>query len=180
MTDSPAPNAALPDDAPATAVSTTRPDVSPSLRGQGRLLALGITPRLRQSPVLDIVGQTIRDIHDLASLAQTVRDQQIETLRWIYVRGPAGAQQVVAVESISSRQPDAADLFLTEPGFDRFVRKNAQRYGRDVAEWPRNLQKEYLRRVEARATRGFADQRDRMRRLGATGFYLLHNHPSGQ
>jgi predicted RNA methylase len=164
------------------AVSAGRVAEAPLQRrggGAPRLQGLGITPALVRTHRLDIRGQQIRDIHDLASLAQVVRDPRTETLRFVYVKRTAGGHEVLATEALSSRLPDQSLAFLSTPQLRAFYRTHRRTHGEDLARWPPAVRDEYRALERAALSRFLADQRSRMARLGATGYYLVHNHPSG-
>ena len=170
------------DRAAASAVSTRATDRPARLRSKPILRALGIRPELVQSSRLDIRGQVIRDTadaRDLATLAQVVRDPRFETFRVIYTKAVEGGHEVLATEAISSRLPDAATVFLQTPEMRRIVKENTARHGDEMTKWPKAQVERYLAAQRAALTRFFVVQQRRMSRLGADGYYLLHNHPSG-
>lgn len=116
-----------------------------------RTLGLAITAPLERDGRIDLRGQTVQSYEDLARLAQVFRDPRYETFRIIYVKG----DQIVAHEAMTSRQPNQSLPFVSKKLLD------SDRLS-EVDEAPS---------LEA--------MHDRMRRLGADGYYLLHNHPSG-
>lgn len=160
---------------------SARMDVPPYLRPKPTVRALGITPALINTQRLELRGQVItRGAHDIASLAQVARDPRFETLRVVYVKtGPDGSEHVLATEAISSRLPDAVVGFCTTPALVSFQRANTARYGADVAKWPEAVRDTRDGLVRNASVRFLEGQRARMTRLGADGYYLVHNHPSG-
>jgi hypothetical protein len=100
---------------------------------------------LRSTGAAAFVGQQAKTPHDLAVLAQAVRDPNMERLFWVFMKGHEAVDTLV----ISSRLPGSSAMFpvTAHPGLSR-------------ADHIRLLQQ-------------------RMKALGADGYYLLHNHPSG-
>ena len=112
-----------------------------------RLPSQAYLDQLRTTGRSAFVGQKAATVHDIAVLAQAVRDPRLERLFWIFTAN----DQVVAVDAVSSRLPSSSHAFLT----------------------PRGQGVDSQARVIATLTR-------RMQRMGADGYYLLHNHPSGK
>jgi len=103
-----------------------------------RTLGIGIAKKLEKGRV-DLRGQIVNSIGDMAELAQVYRDPRVETLRIIYMKG----NKIIAHEGISSRMPNFSAAF-----------------GKNVSQ-------------------DIYKMKDRMKRMGADGYYMLHNHPSG-
>lgn len=125
-------------------VSRTRmqgADAERARQGGTRILGLGITEPLRRG-YIDLRGLKAPGVKDVVRLAQVYRNPKFETSRVIWMKG----DEIVAVEGISSRLPDASAVFVK--------RKTA--------------------------SQSFEEMRRRAKRLGADGYYLLHNHPSGR
>jgi len=72
---------------------------------------------LRQTGAAAFVGQLAPTAHDIAVLAQGVRDPQMERLFWIFMKG----NQAVDVVVVSSRLPGSSEMFPTgdKPGLSR-------------------------------------------------------------
>ncbi|HWW94295.1 MAG TPA: hypothetical protein VN375_13085, partial [Vicinamibacteria bacterium] len=145
---------------------------------------LGISPEYIGSDIpeelirngrIDIRGQNVRNEQDLAALAQIFRDPRYETFRTIYVKDG----RVVATDAISSRLPGASATFLSDARTEAFYRQISSAYGPDLNDWPADLRARYERLGDESLARAFYEISDRMRRLGADGYYLLHNHPTG-
>lgn len=147
-------------DRAASDVSTAGGTLARSARGVpagagARTLGLGITRSLIQTGRVDLRGQIVRTAEDLARLAQVYRNPSFETLRIFYLKGDT----IVAHEGISSRMPASSGVFISRGGLEGVPRAEADRL------------------IAARA---WHEMRQRMQRLGADGYYLLHNHPSGK
>lgn len=145
-----------------------------------QLRALGITPELVSRQRLDLRGHVIHGPTDLASLAQVARDPRFETLRVVYVQhAPDGTQKIVANEAISSRLPDAVTMFVETPASRVYARAAERAYGPDMRRWPQPVVDRLTALTRTAKAKFEAARVGRMNRLGATGFYLIHNHPSG-
>ncbi|HLE60145.1 MAG TPA: JAB domain-containing protein, partial [Thermoanaerobaculaceae bacterium] len=91
---------------------------------------------------LALVGHTVKDMEQLAGVAQVLRDPRIETLRLFLVDAEG---KILAQTAVTSRLPGHSWI------------------------WPRGMTEiRWMNRLERQ-----------MERLGATGYYVLHNHPSG-
>jgi hypothetical protein len=126
----------------------------------GSSLWKGFTERLGS----ELLGHKVRYAHDLAILAQILRDPRFETLRFFFVK----AGQVVMHTAWSARLPGVA-------AFGRSRRlaiaiRNARRNNVDML----------IRRSEFEVHHALASLRKMMDDSGADGWYLLHNHPSGK
>lgn len=101
----------------------TRPDTTPAQVELGRaalsdlisdrdrragatVLADGLTRDFTQTGTADLVGQTVRSPHDLATLAQVYRDPRFETLRFFLVKG----QEIVDHLGWTARIPGVASF----------------------------------------------------------------------
>jgi proteasome lid subunit RPN8/RPN11 len=116
---------------------------------------------------IDFRGQTVREgpegLRDLAVIGQIARDPRYETFRYFYTKGG----EIVGSEAFSSRLPGATNIH------EGVQRQPAGGFG--TAE----VDLEIARRRTDQA-KGFAGMRRRMERLGADGYYVMHNHPSGR
>lgn len=136
---------------------------APRRRGAGvRLIGLGISPEARaaRADFVEYRGQRVRNARDVARLLQPTRDPRWETFRVVYVDDTGN---VLAVEAVSSRHVRTTIPFIDTRGW------NVEAIGRaldadDVRAVPPSVWK----------------MRQRMRRLGATGYWLSHNHPTGR
>lgn len=99
----------------------------------------------------DFRGHRVSRADDLAAIGQVYRDPRFETIRMFYMRG----DRIVAHEGLTARLPSVAPLFKTK----RFV-PNEDIPNVDIHK--------HLYRMK-----------HRMNRLGADGYYFMHNHPSG-
>lgn len=132
----------------------------PGRAGAGlRTVGLGISPELIRTGRIDLRGRPVATVHDLAQLAQVYRDPRFETLRIIYTKGG----QIVAHEGVTSRLPSSTAAFITSPAQQETLKR---------------LHGPIVANTLTRA-RHFELMRRRMQRLGADGYYLIHNHPSG-
>jgi hypothetical protein len=154
----------------------------PGVRGQNesqgnqtRLLGLGITPELVRAGRVDLRGHQVRDEADIATIGQVYRDPRFETFRIIYVNG----DNVVATEGISSRLPDSTAAFVTNRFALRYYNQASKKYGPNRMDWPSAARDRYHQLIREGEGRALNDMRLRMHRLGADGYFLLHNHPSG-
>jgi len=116
---------------------------------------------------IDFRGQTVREgpegLRDLAVIGQIARDPRYETFRYFYTKGDT----IVGSEAFSSRLPGATNIH------EGVQRQPAGGFG--MAE----VDLEIARRRTDQA-KSFAGMRRRMERLGADGYYVMHNHPSGR
>lgn len=123
-----------------------------------RNIGIGITASLINTGKIDLRGFTARDAREIAIHAQVYRDPRFETLRIIYMKGDV----IVGHEGITSRLPSRASA----------IEHNVVR-----ADY--NSDSEYKFAMRSANGAYFRGVRDRMRRLEADGFYMIHNHPSG-
>ena len=118
---------------------------------RGKIYGLGITRKLVNDGVVSLVGQKAKSAADLAEIAQVLRHHGYEKFHYVYVDD---AGNVKFHETVTARLPANAPIFLPE----------------DVHQG--NNSGEYLENAKRRIV-------DNMRRFGASKFYLIHNHPSG-
>jgi len=104
--------------------------------GRPSVLGLAINRDFREDGGTSFTGQKVSHPHDLAVMAQVLRDPRFETFRIFYTKGDAIAGQA----TFSSRLPGS--VYLTEHFKERVA--------------------------------------DGMRRFGADGYWMMHNHPSGK
>lgn len=110
----------------------------------------------------DLVGQRVESPQDLATLAQILRDPRFETLRIFYTKDG----EVIGHTGMTSRLPGVTAFVAVLP------------HGRDV-----HTESQYQQREQAVGDAlqvRYVEMRDTMGRLGADGYWLLHNHPSGR
>ena len=122
-----------------------------------RTLGLGISAEYIQKGFIDFRGKTIESPEQLALLAQVYRDPRYETLRIIYTKGDI----IVGHEGITSRLPNASVAFFNVPNREETT-----------------SDEEYYRKCRQGQVRHFMGMLNRMERLDADGYFLLHNHPS--
>lgn len=159
----------------------TRPEITPEQKQVGLAAAKALFHRDRraggsilgsalwrdfiQHKGAELVGQTARSAHELALLAQILRDNRFETLRFFFLKDG----RIVGHTGLSSRLP----------GMTSFLRSRALALRRSRA---RGL--EQVAQYEREAAGSYKAQLDELRamsaRLGADGYYLMHNHPSGR
>ncbi len=130
-----------------------------------RTTGLGFTPDLIKTGRVDLRGQTITDSASLAKLAQLYRDPRFETFRIFYTND---AGTIVGHEGLTARLPNAASPWLP-------LGKDIMATHEAMAQLPA-YEGDVSKKLRARM---FEPIRLRMKRMGATGYYLLHNHPSG-
>ena len=118
---------------------------------RGKIYGLGITRKLVNDGAVSLVGQKAKSAADLAEIAQVLRHHGYEKFHYVYVDD---AGNVKFHETVTARLPANAPIFLPE---DVHQGKNSG---------------EYLENAKRRII-------DNMRRFGASKFYLIHNHPSG-
>lgn len=127
-------------------------------RNEGvRTIGLGISTEFIQKGFIDFRGREVESPEQLALLAQVYRDPRYETLRIIYMKGDT----IVGHEGITSRLPNASAAFFHVP--------NRENVASD---------EEYNRKCRQGQVRHFMGMLNRMERLEADGYFLLHNHPS--
>jgi N12 class adenine-specific DNA methylase len=125
---------------------------------------------------VDLRGRTVQSAADIAEMAQVYRDPRIETFRIIYTKD----NTIVAHEGVSSRLPGANTAFL----FDKHTLQKSRELEQKIKHAKSNAELNALRRERfnvhtASIKRQLYQMRERMKRLDADGYYLLHNHPSG-
>lgn len=123
------------------------------VRRGGSVRALGITSDLRREGSTALVGRTVEHPKELAELAQVYRDPRYETFRVFFVK--------------TSKQ-GAGDV---QRGTDTIIHATgvSARLPGEAPLLPKGLG----------ATHFAAWLKGEMERTGADGYYLLHNHPSG-
>lgn len=157
-------------------VSRREPPRPDALRpGSATLHGLGIRPDLVQRGFIDFRGRRARSVHDIAQIAQAVRDPQVETLRTVFVQ----KGKVVAVDSVSSRLPDSTYAFTMSKAQRVFTDHAVKTYGDNEREWPAAVVAQLRNLTKDSHARFLSEQKRRMDRVGADGYYLVHNHPSG-
>lgn len=104
-----------------------------------------------------LVGHTVDSPEAVAKLAQIYRDPRTETLHMIYTKG----NEVVSHGAVSSRLPAAVIPFKHIPHDENMSFRERQ----DL--------------LHKRDMDIFHDIHEHMKNVGADGFYMLHNHPTG-
>ena len=123
-----------------------------------KTLGLGITPELIQTGRIDLRGFEAKNAYDIAVHAQVYRDPRFETFRVFYMKGDT----IVGHEGVSSRMPSTALAFKTKATSSNTLHRN-------------DLNKQYKKDM----SKFYNEIKDRMKRLDADGYYMLHNHPAG-
>jgi DNA repair proteins len=126
--------------------------------GGVRTLGIGISTELIKKGYTDLRGKEVRSPEQLATLAQVFRDPRFETLRFFYIKD----DKIVGHEGITSRLPASSVAFSNLPNKEDFIDK-----------------KDFIRQVKTAQIRFLMDMLNRLERLKADGYYLLHGHPSG-
>ena len=109
----------------------------------------------------ELIGQRAETDLDLALLAQILRDPRFETLRFFFTKNG----EIVGHTGITSRMP----------GVVAFVKTSLDGAGVMTKEQTDAYIKEATEKRDARV----GELRDMMKNLGADGYWMLHNHPSG-
>lgn len=125
--------------------------------GGVKTLGIGISVEFIQKGFIDFRGREIQGPEQLALLAQVYRDPRYETLRIIYMKG----NTIAGHEGITSRLPNASVAFFNVPNREEVT-----------------SDEEYLVKSRHAQVRHFMGMLNRMERLEADGYFLLHNHPS--
>ena len=134
-------------------------DTGRKVDGDGIItLADGISRELINHGYVNLKGKKVKNAEDLATIAQIFRDPRFETLRIFYLKGT----KIVAHEGMTSRIPGSAAAFLNIPKRSNY--KNKYEWADAYAKWHGGR---------------FDDMKNRMQRLKADGYYMLHNHPAG-
>jgi hypothetical protein len=126
--------------------------------GGVRNLGVGISTEFLTKGYINLTGKEVNSPAQLAAIAQVYRDPRFETLRFIYTKG----NTIVGHEGITSKLPAAAVAFLNLPDRDNCLNEY-----------------EFLRRNKTAQLKFFMNMLNRMERLNADGYFLLHNHCSG-
>lgn len=125
--------------------------------GGVKTIGIGISAEFIHKGFIDFRGREVRSPEQLALLGQVYRDPRFETLRVIYMKGNI----IAGHEGITSRLPNSSAAIFDIP--------NREESASD---------KEYLIKSRHAHVRHFMGMLSRMERLGADGYFLLHNHPS--
>ena len=120
-------------------------------------IGIGISAEFIQKGYINLRGKEVNTPEDLAVLAQVYRDPRFETLRFIYVKD----NTIVGHEGITSKLPSSSVAFLNLPSIEDC-----------------NNELEYRDKLKKSHVKFFSVLLERMERLSADGYYLLHNHPS--
>lgn len=99
---------------------------------------------------IDIRNHTFDTIEDICALCKILRDTRYETFRIIYVKN----NKVVGQDAVTSKLTGFSSI-------EKYHGKNVGVFNKD------NL------------NRSVEEYKLKMKKLGADGYYLLHNHPSG-
>ena len=118
---------------------------------RGKIYGLGITRKLVNDGAISLVGQKAESAADLAEIAQVLRHHGYEKFHYVYTDD---AGNVKFHETLTARLPAASPIFTQN----------------DVSGGHGNS--EYLKKAQERIVTN-------MSRFGATKFYFIHNHPSG-
>ena len=118
---------------------------------RGKIYGLGITRKLVNDGAISLVGQKAKTAADLAEIAQVLRHPSYEKFHYIYVDDDGNVKYH---ETVTSGLPGYSTVLLPD----------------DI-----NGQLTIKERLDRAAKR----IRENMKQSGATRFYLLHNHPSG-
>ena len=118
---------------------------------RGKIYGLGITRKLVNDGAVSLVGQKAESAADIAEIAQVLRHHGYEKFHYVYTDD---AGNVKFHETVTARLPANAPIFMPNDVYS----------GRNSREYLENAQK----RIAAN-----------MNRFGATKFYFIHNHPSG-
>ena len=141
--------------------SVYRDLVSHSDRKAGAIVHADRTPidyvkNLHKHGAASIIGSVANDHHDLATIAQVYRDPRLEHLHMIYTKG----NQIVSHHAVSSRMPGSVTAFPILPVSETTGR--------------RDHEKQHI--LDMRNIQGIQDH---MKSVGADGYWMVHNHPSG-
>lgn len=123
-----------------------------------RTIADGISREFINKGYVELKGRKVNSLEELAVIGQIFRDPRFETFRIFYTKN----NKIVAHEGISSRIPGVSSAFLNIPKRSEYSSEHEYQIARN----------DFIK------TR-YDDMKDRMKRLKADGYYLLHNHPSG-
>ena len=126
-----------------------------------------ILPALERGERVDLRGVKVRYAEDVAIVGQMFRSPHLETFHVFAVR----RSRIVAHQAVSSRMPGSAVSFLADnPKVGEFYKKWSDgEITRD--EYGKHLSSVFRQEAER--------MQEWLRRTGADGYYLMHNHPSG-
>ena len=127
-----------------------------------RTVAKAFSEPLVQSGRLAFIGQEIKSARDLASIAQILRDPRFETLRIVYMKNSVA----VGYDAFSARLAGSAYPYAFKG------EEQIQSLARDKKTTENQIHGDL-------STKAIMDLRKKLNRLGADGYYLIHNHPSG-
>lgn len=140
-------------------------DMPPVARG--RTLASVIIEEVKQGRVSDLKGKKLLSLYDMAVAGQIFRDPRVETLRLVYTK----SGEVVGGASMTSRLPGVVSDFWVDEDMHREVEQRVTRG---------ELTREAANQIYDNARQSaYIQIRSEMKALEADGYYLLHNHPTG-
>ena len=122
-----------------------------------------LSTELVQKGGFRLIGRKAKDIHELAEIAQVFRDPRYETSRYIFVKG----NKIVHYEGVTCA---AAGIAYLNP------------HQKPESEYREELRKttKTPSTLKAESNKAWIKELgDIMERVGADGFYIMHNHPSG-
>lgn len=99
----------MPADAKPAEIQAASAQTVEQLARQPNELARRIAKGFKNTESAVLVGEKIRDVHDLAVLAQVYRNPLFETLRYVFVKG----DKVIHATGVSSRQVGSTNLFAS-------------------------------------------------------------------
>ena len=118
---------------------------------RGKIYGLGITRKLVNDGAISLVGQKAETAADLAEIAQVLRHPGYEKFHYVYVDDSGN---VKFHETVTSGLPGYTTIFMPD-----------ELKGHPT---PKEVYDRAITRI-----------RKNMKRSGATRFYIMHNHPSG-
>jgi hypothetical protein len=129
-----------------------------------RIIGKSITAELVEKGKIDIKGRKVKDIHELAAIAQVYRDPRFETVRYVFVK----RGKVVHYEGVTSMIPFETQInpfLMTTTEY----REEMKATGLTPDE------------IAARDHGKWLDELNAItKRVGADGYYIIHNHPAGK
>ncbi|MEY2701509.1 MAG: hypothetical protein RLY43_129, partial [Bacteroidota bacterium] len=127
-----------------------------------KVIGNAITTEAIKTGKIQITGAKVENVQQLAVIAQAFRDPRFETLRYVFVDGEG---VIVHVESISSC---IAGSCVINPYIKPF-----SEYSEEGDKWIIGIN------VRKDNEKWFKELAQIMKDKQATGYYLIHNHPSG-
>lgn len=127
-------------------------------------LGKAFTTQFIKKGYVNLTGQKIKNYEDLAIIAQVFRDPRYETFRIVYMKG----NKIINYEGVTASLPAQCPII---PG----AKTRSELLIEASKSW-RTYEEVALDEID----RQIEELHKRVVKMGADGFYIIHNHPSGK